>query len=597
MPFPVKNRRILARSIAAILLFVIATGATRAADVLQNVPNDALGFLVINNMSASDAKIAKLLASLKVKFPPPLAFVVSNTGLGEGLDAGGNLLFAVIPGGEEPQFCVWLPVRDYDRFLTSVEARQRDGIVPVVVAGEDILVARHGDFVLIMDPDQRERMAKLLAEKPKPPEVVDQWQDWIGTHDAAVVILPSGVRAVLAWADASYAAPDAEGEENHDDIFGQAAEDPNPFVAAQHESDSDPGPFRIVRRPLRSWISRSPKLARLMPDAQAIACAVRLDDQGNALAGARVVCSTNPRSALGGNETDGFPPALYQGGSFVFYGAGSVPPALLDIAAEMFVRDAVNDLKGEQRLVLDERAIARFQQSVQNAAQNVRSVAVLTQPGEKSAGVYTNDFLVVRTDSADAFVERAADVLRLWNTLNREAEGESPLIFDIEEIEVGKRTATCYTLNVAGEEALAIPEVRQAMEKFFGPGGKMQLWMTRVDDRNVLFAAATQDEVAAALELLDRKQPLRWDQVELAGANVLLPDKADWRLFLSPHAYAAWQQRLSSAMTGPVFGARPRKEFRMSPPIGLAGGLRNEEFWIDAAVPAETIRNAGEYFK
>jgi hypothetical protein len=270
---------------------------------------------------------------------------------------------------------------------------------------------------------------------------------------------------------------------------------------------------------------------------------------------------------------------------------------LTGTAAELFVRAAVDDLKSEQRSVVDDATVARFQKALQIALAEVTSAAVLTQPGEKAEGVYTNDFLVVHVASADSFIDRADDVMRLWNTLNRDAEGDSPLIFDVEEQKLGKRAATRYSLDVAGAEGLAIPEVRQAMEKFFGPGGKMQLWIAPVDDHNVLLASATEPEVAAALEVLASRRPVDWDQPEMDGANKLLPKEADWRLFFSPHAYAQWHRRWKDAMTGPVLGRRPAKDFPASPPIGIAGGLRHNELLIEAAVPAETIQSAGAYLK
>jgi hypothetical protein len=582
-----------------LLLLSVFPAAARPADVLQNVPNDALGFVVIKNMSATDAKIEKLLTALHVEFPAPLTFLASATGLSEGVDPDGDILFAVLPGGDanDPQFGVWLPLDDYDRFLASLDSRQRDGIAAVIVAGEDILVARHGEWVLVMDPDQRERMEQLLAAEANPPAAVDQWRNWIDANDVAAVALPDGIRAVLAWAAAANRAPGAEPDEDAEDIFGQNVENENPFVAEPNEVAEPGGVLASVRVAIRDRITRSPKLAKWIAVAEAIGCAVRIDDRGNALTGVRMSCSDEQLASADRSSTTDQPPALYQGGPFVLIGAGKVPRALTGAAAEAFVRSAVDDLKTEQRLVLDEATVARFQKAVESALAEVTSAALLTQPGEKAGGVYTNDFLVVRVASADSFVAQADDFLRLWNTLNRDAEGEAPLIFDVEQQKLGKRDATRYSLDVAGAEGLAIPEVRQAMEKFFGPGGKMQLWVAPVDDHNVLLASATESEAAAALEALASKRPINWDHSEVDGANQLLPTAADWRFFFSPRAYSKWHRRWKDAMTGPVFGGRPAKEFPASPPIGIAGELRGNELSVELSVPAETIQSAGVYLK
>jgi hypothetical protein len=51
------------------------------------------------------------------------------------------------------------------------------------------------------------------------------------------------------------------------------------------------------------------------------------------------------------------------------------------------------------------------------------------------------------------------------------------------------------------------------------------------------------------------------------------------------------------AITGPVIGGPIVKEFPPSPPIGFAGGVRDSELWIDAAVPAETVKAASSYLR
>jgi hypothetical protein len=113
----------------------------------------------------------------------------------------------------------------------------------------------------------------------------------------------------------------------------------------------------------------------------------------------------------------------------------------------------------------------------------------------------------------------------------------------------------------------------------------------------VLLAAATSDQIAAALKTLDRKQPVAWDREEISPANRLLPQEAQWRLFFSPHHHNQWRRREAHAITGPVIGGPLVKEFPASPPIGIAGGLGNNELWIDAAVPADTLKAAAAYLK
>ena len=141
----------------------------------------------------------------------------------------------------------------------------------------------------------------------------------------------------------------------------------------------------------------------------------------------------------------------------------------------------------------------------------MKSVAVLSQPGEQPQPVYTNNFMVLRVESATSFAEQANEVMRLWNKANRDAKGGTHMVFDVDETKVGEHAATQYGLDVAALDGGAVmPEVRQAMEKMFGAGGKLRVWIVPTDENTVLLATATAEQVAAAVKLLERKQPMDW---------------------------------------------------------------------------------------
>jgi hypothetical protein len=200
------------------------------------------------------------------------------------------------------------------------------------------------------------------------------------------------------------------------------------------------------------------------------------------------------------------------------------------------------------------------------------------------------------TSSSD-YLSRSAEVMRLWNKANRDADGETKLIFATEETKLGERAARQYTLDFATMlGGPAVPEIRQSMEKLFGPGGKLRLWVIPADDHTVLLGQGTEDQVTAALKLLDRKQVIDWNQGALQKTNRLLPTESDWRVIFDPHRYFDWERREAMAVTGvPVIGGPLVKPFRDCPPIGIAGGFREQELWIDAVALAPTIKSGYDF--
>ena len=191
-----------------ILLLALAT-ATRASDVLDSdvlkqVPRDALGLVVVRNLSQADAKAGKVLGAIGSRLPGPLALLKSIAGLDAGLDQGRDLLVVLLPpqnNSRQFHLAVWLPVQDYDALVRSLDGDPQRRIAAVTLAGEDLLVVRQSDWAVVMDTDQRDRLEQLRDGKAIAAGTARQWSEWIAENDAAVVVLPAGMRT--AWARAA----------------------------------------------------------------------------------------------------------------------------------------------------------------------------------------------------------------------------------------------------------------------------------------------------------------------------------------------------------------------------------------------------------
>src|SRR6185503_7519351 len=143
------------------------------------------------------------------------------------------------------------------------------------------------------------------------------------------------------------------------------------------------------------------------------------------------------------------PNSAYSSGGFAMFGAGRVASPLLSAMASAYVRRTAADLVSEEKTELDPEALKELQEAVEKATEQVKSVALLSQPGEEAQPVYTNNFIVVRAASSATFAERANDVMRLWNKASRDAKGGTHMVFGVEETKVGEHSATQYGLDVA----------------------------------------------------------------------------------------------------------------------------------------------------
>lgn len=590
-----------------VLLLLMAHPVGWAADVLKNVPASALGFVVIRHLEGTDAHVERVFKTLQVPFLGPLAFLRATTGIAKGLDIDGDLLLAVLPGEKptaQPLFAVWLPVMDYEAFITSLHGTTADPVAAVTVAGEDLLVARHGDWALVMDPDQRARMKQILGGETQPTHSLSAWEKWLGTNDITLIVLPDGVRSMWNW---SVPSENADGsmaggsEDRRNDDLSAPIDEEYPLGKPAVDGIAKNGQWSAWRPMIRSAIQEMPALVQGLAEARAIACSLRLDDAGNAFAGLRVAWQQDvlPIPSTWAVEQDKASlPSLNQPGGFIVSGAGRLPSPILVAASGSYARLFIRDLEKENKTNVDERAAAQFVKAVELAASHVGAAAVLGQPGEKQDAVYSNRYSLIRVDSADAFLEQVREVMRLWNEVNHEMQGEVRLVFDSRTVLVGNRDATEYSIDmVAAVGAPGLPEVRQAMEKLFGPEGKLRLFLVPGNDHAVLLAVGTLEQAAGALELATLDQGSRWNQEGLDPTSRLLPERADWRLFFSAHGYTHWLKRQMDAVLGPVIGGPIVDEFPSSPPIGAAGGFEAAEFWADVVVPAATIESTAMFLK
>lgn len=127
-------RRILAGTGALLVAFLLA-GVARA-QVLSQVPQDALVVIKLNNPEGVSKKLADFaqklgLAQMVPGMADPLGMLRQEAGLKDGLDAKGEaaiVMFKPAPGEQEPQALALIPVADYKAFLSNFgDVKQEDG--------------------------------------------------------------------------------------------------------------------------------------------------------------------------------------------------------------------------------------------------------------------------------------------------------------------------------------------------------------------------------------------------------------------------------------------------------------------------------------
>jgi len=580
-----------------LVVLLAAPPAARAASVLEQVPRDALGLALVRNLSQVDAKAGKVLGALGSRLPGPLALLKSIAGLDAGLDLRRELLVVLLPPDDDSRqlrLAVWLPVKDYDQLVRSLDGDPQRRVAAVTLAGEDVLMVRHDDWAVVVDPDQRDRLERLSNENASPPRQLAEWSAWIDTNDAAVVVLPAGMQRLwtVAAREKVFDAPKSTepGEASDEDLFG-------PAQRPRHVR----GGWPAVRDWLRTMLADVPELAHWAAEADGAACGLRLDAEGNTLLGLRLAFSQDV--APGGNaegvaEDIHAVPRLYEGGDFVVTGSGLVSPRWAVPAVAPYLRQMATDLAIEDGNKLDEAEVAKFREQVELAVADVEAFTVLSRPGEGAQGVFTNNFLALRVASTEKFLARATALVDLWNAMLDKAKGAIRLVFQAKPIKVAGHDGVEYSIDMAAAVGTpAMPELKAAMDKLFGPGGRFRLQFVGIDDHTVLLAVANETQIAQAIATIDKAARPGTAVAELRDTAKLLDETSAWQLFVSLHGYGEWLRRQMDAILGPVIGGPVVSPFPTSPPVGFAGGVAGRIVWAEMAVPLETIRAGGKYLR
>jgi len=580
--------------VVALILAFVTLGQVHGADVLEQVPRDALGLVVVRNLAETDAKAGQVLAAFGSRLPGPLALLKSIAGVQAGLDERRDLMLVLLPSPDETSdfnLALWLPVADYNALVHSLDGDPGRRIAAVTLAGEDLLIARKQGWAVIMDPDQRDRLEQLGDALSSSPLGVNDWAEWVAANDAAVVVLPAGMKALHAV---------AEREKLFEPLptVNPVPANQNLFAPANRPAPP-PNGWPAIRHWIRSTLADRPELTRWTAEVEGAACGFRLDRDGNATLSLKLDVAEDalPATTTRAAAASGPAPLLFSSGDFVVAGGGAVSPAWVVPAVAPYVRQVANDLTNNYGIPVDEKDVAKFRAGIEQAIAEVRAFAVLTRPGGGDEAVFTNNFLALRVQDAQKFLTVAADCVAIWNQMLGNPQAAMKLVFQAQEVAINGHTGAEYSIDMAAAvNAPAIPEARASMEKLFGPGAHFRLQIVAIDDSTVLLAAATVAQVTDIIQGMKTAPDDAVEPAELLEAAKLLPGRSAWQLFVSPHGYTTWLKRQMDAVLGPVIGGPIVPDFPRSAPVGVAGGVDGQIIWIEVAAPIETTRGLSRYW-
>ncbi len=564
----------------ATLFCVLMTLPVMAAEsALSLVPDGALGFVVIRDVASASEKIGKVVEQFDSEMPPLLATFKALTATNEGFDDQGDVLLALMPGEDEPQPLLALPVTDYDAMIKQLDGDPAKEITEVSMAGQDLLVAHQGDYAVFVDSDSRATLRKLLRSDAKAQAAAHTLKDWIAENDVTIVVSPAGLKLGFK-----------KGLEGLMEISAASLE------MAEEFGEEQPA----IEPELLELDVQEEALKFLGSEIQLAAIGLDIDDAGNLKVGGRVRLTADGTLAKivgDGGPVLKLPLSDVPNMAFVACGAMAWD---LEWGETIWsgLMNGLQDTNDETKKTID---------GSKPLSDTMTSVSMYMLRGKADAPVVSGMFAVMKVADSATYLK---DYEKLIEATDEEADGDDDNETDQRQYEVNKiKIEGCDVLElkmdtseIMGAQggipqmpAMIWPMLQHMMGRMLGPDGKFTTYTVVADKNTVITGIGSKEQVAEVLKALgaDPKERLG-DNSHVQTTAVLLPKDAIMVGYLSPQGTAAWFGSMLDAIS-PFLGVLEMPEFPDTPPIGFSARLAKETVEVEVVVPSATIKGLGEF--
>ena len=566
------RRKLLLIAFAAILVVPSLAPVTAADDVLSIVPEDALGFAVINGLADVDKKFQDIGKAIGVPAMPPMLDTAKlMTGLSKGLDEKGSGVVVFLAPEDtdiEPVVVMAAPVTDYKKFLAELNAEDAEAdISKVTLVNAPFVVANKGGFALIAQSKHRGRLEEFVASTGKPAESLAPLKSWIAENDAVAVMMPAGVKL------SSYLI--REQIKSVGEMMGQMGDEMAPAAAV----------FEVYGQ----------LFAFMGKEVSMVAGGLRVDEQGT------VHLSSRTRFTEGGSAAkslaqikpaEGDLLAGLPGGPFVFAGGGIIPEALMKGMMD-FGMDMMKTMPGVYGL--DEEQVDEMAKASTKTMDGIRSMSMMLGPGKPGDPIYSNVISIMKVDSAKTFMDNYQDYSESITKLGGDAESSFLKDFKIERIDLDGTEVLKLQMGIPMGPGMDMPEMKDMFEKLFGPGAKMTIFIAVADEETVVMVYGNRRVLRQALKAAKSGEAALSADEQVAETAGMLPEGAQWLGYWSPKGTVAFVNRVIPMFDPSGDSGFQLPNFPKTAPIGCAAKVADGELQTEMIVPGSVIKALAQF--
>jgi hypothetical protein len=576
---------------------VAVAAGSDVTEALQLVPNEALGAIVVSNLSALDGKLTKAAAAMGAHVGSHLDMVKGMLGIQEGLDERRAAIAVVLPsvaeGSPLPFATLAVPVTDYDKFIGNFPtAGLEDGFsrVAMVHGGDDTGAAhtlwaiKKDKYALLMFPyalagesdeaqvEMRKKLKKLLVDRKAEmsPEMA-KTKDWLAKQDVGTVMTTAGVQQAMGAAKGGLQQLKAALELNANlrDVAGNLA----------------------VYETAFSWIEKevSQLLVGLRIDDDST---VRLASRANLAGSGEWKAFASSLAPLGDKPLSGLPGGPFAGafeGSF----SGSRLGFLSDVSLQMMKASAAQS--GESQLT--DHDWKRLGESMAKSMEGLRSMSVVVGVPKEGETLYAAMGAFAKVADSAKYLDNYAESINALNEVSEKSK--SPMLGKYETKKIELEGLPTLEVTVDFTDMLASVEqqvgrsdaMKAYMEFLVGKTGKMTGYVQAVDKTTVVLAWSDKASLIRTKAALSSPAEGLAGDAGVKSTLALMPKGCQWMVLVSPPGLASVVKSVVQAFGLP--GDR-LPDFGAMPPLGVSVKLEKDSLEKELVLPGKTLEAIGK---
>jgi hypothetical protein len=586
--------RHLSLLVAPLVWLITALPLGAQTDLLNAVPDNALGLAVVTNLSDTSAKVHKLTEKMNLPVPELLPIAKMFSGAQDGVDDNGSIALVALAADDEDaawgmSFAAFVPVTDYQAFIKQLDPKAPEAVITeVTVMSQQYLVAKKGGFAVLCGTEQKDVLEAILASTKSVAGTLAPLGTWLAEQQAAIVVTAVGKKRLFQKIGGLFG--DADKGSNREDDDDKA--DPK-----QSESkDESEGDARI-RAGQQMLQSLKILLASSESQVTLLALGIRIDEQAALHVATRVPFTPHGALAQWAENIkppkDGLLGGLPAGTFVVAYGGVSIQ--LTPESAKMIELMTRTGLK---MLGLDGELRNQYATITERyRANQLRACGLLgpLRPGDSITGTSVS---LEHVKDAKEQMKLTRDLFQLLKKASPQGDSKLPA-YEINEITIGDLKAIELVTDMSEmiKELEAAGPVGGAMQGIMsgmlGSEGKTRAYVAVADETHLVIAYSKPLLQRSIEHVRSGTAGLEADP-EIAKTNGLLPSGAQWAAYASPQGLVQWADTLLR-QTLPAEMKFKLPPFPPSGPIGLAAKVSASRLDAEIVLPESVLVGIGQY--